>query len=173
MRPFFGRSKMSRVLSARARARARAPGPRVALGPPALFKIGDYDRLFACAQLLKNLSSLKISLKTFCFSFFEKSAPKMSTNISRHLRAGFALLFKERKACVFVFFSFKMPCPGYLARARARARAPGPRVALGPPALLTIGDYDQRLFARAQLSKNIFSLWGRSFISVSIIYCFV
>ena len=62
-------------------------------------------------------------------------------------------------------------CPGYLAR--ARARAPGPRVALGPPALLTIGDYDQRLFARAQLSKNIFSLWGRSFISVSIIYCFV
>ena len=57
--------------------------------------------------------------------------------------------------------------PGYL------ARAPGPRVALGPPALLTIGDYDQRLFARAQLSKNIFSLWGRSFISVSISYCFV
>ena len=56
--------------------------------------------------------------------------------------------------------------------ARARARAPGPRVALGPPALLTIGDYDQRLFARAQLSKNIFSLWGRSFISVSISYCF-
>ena len=42
-------------------------------------------------------------------------------------------------------------CPGYLARARARARALGPRVALGPLALLTIGDYAQRLFARAQL----------------------
>ena len=51
-------------------------------------------------------------------------------------------------------------CPGYLARARARARAPGPRVALGPPALLTIGDYDQRLFARAQLSKNLLVFWA-------------
>ena len=50
--------------------------------------------------------------------------------------------------------------PGYLARARARARAPGPRVALGPPALLTIGDYDQRLFARAQLSKNLLVFWA-------------
>ena len=54
IRPFFGRSKMSRVLSARARARARAPGPRVALGPPALLTVGDYDqRLFARAQLSK------------------------------------------------------------------------------------------------------------------------
>ena len=44
--------------------------------------------------------------------------------------------------------------------ARARARAPGPRVALGPPALLTIGDYDQRLFARAQLSKNLLVFWA-------------
>ena len=68
MRPFFGRSKMSRVLSARARARARAPGPRVALGPPALLTIGDYDqRLFARAQLSKN--ELKI-LFNWSFRFF-------------------------------------------------------------------------------------------------------
>ena len=67
MRPFFGRSKMSRVLSARAR--ARAPGPRVALGPPALLTIGDYDqRLFARARLSKN--ELKILFNwsfRFCF----------------------------------------------------------------------------------------------------------
>ena len=66
IRFFFGRSKMSRVLSARAR--ARALGPRVALGPPALLTIGDYDqRLFARAQLSKN--ELKI-LFNWSFRFF-------------------------------------------------------------------------------------------------------
>ena len=62
IRFFFGRSKMSRVLS------ARALGPRVALGPPALLTIGDYDqRLFARAQLSKN--ELKI-LFNWSFRFF-------------------------------------------------------------------------------------------------------
>ncbi len=61
---------------------------------------------------------------------------------------------KNSKIHWYGFFLAGRKCPGYLARARARARALGPRVALGPPALLTIGDYDQRLFARAQLSKN-------------------
>ena len=80
---------------------------------------------------------------------------------------------RARKVVDRSLLSSKGPEAPVLHEGRARARAPGPRVALGPPALLTIGDYDQRLFARAQLSKNIFSLWGRSFISVSIIYCFV
>ena len=79
---------------------------------------------------------------------------------------------KEFKNSLIRFFFGRSKMSRVLS-ARARARALGPRVALGPPALLTIGDYDQRLFARAQLSKNLFSLWGRSFISVSISYCFV
>ena len=54
-----------------------------------------------------------------------------------------------------MFSAFSQNVPGI---ERARARAPGPRVALGPPALLTIGDYDQRLFARA---RN----FGASFVS--------
>ena len=57
-----------------------------------------------------------------------------------------------KNSLIWFFFLAGRKCPGYLAR--ARARAPGPRVALGPPAPLTIVDYDQRLFARAQLSKN-------------------
>jgi hypothetical protein len=50
-----------------------------------------------------------------------------------------------------VFWAGRYLAGHYPARARARARAPGSRVALEPPALLTIGDYAQRLFARAQL----------------------
>ena len=96
----------------------------------------------------------------------------MSTNISRHLRAGFALLFKERKACVFVFFSFKMPCPGYLARARARARA-RPSCSTGAS-----GPFDDRRLrsttfrARATFKKYILSLGSFFYFCVNyILFC--
>ena len=83
------------------------------------------------------------------FWFFVAIVGKISSSSCQSRR-------KNSKIHWYGLFLAGRKCPGYLARARARARAraPGPRVALGPPALLTVGDYDQRLFARAQLSKK-------------------
>ena len=88
---------------------------------------------------------------------FTKNLMDLDCRVTR--RSGENLGPKRSLICsIGDVFGLFPKCPGYLAR--ARARAPGPRVALGPPALLTIGDYDQRLFARAQLSKNLLVFWA-------------